>query len=303
IGRGRLPPGGHSSGTMGPPAAPAGSPGALPQNPGCRVRQRPSDGAPVEKVSRSARDRPGCFGRNARAGSKESAAFSAPSQTRRGRSAYCEAGAEVRACFQQRRVSLDPRSHAPLPKHPSLARPRRVARSPIRRSRESPPDCHADASPVKAFFVPAPFSGFPEAAKLRRPFRHADAAPRDRVSGDSGPPAQGPHPLLYAVQLQRFCQKRNSRSRPLAAAHDGPEGGLRGVVSRAVRKNVRASVPSGLRKVDDLGKAREEGIQEFKNSRIQEFRIEARQWDCLLVTRSWILEFLDSWIPASTAVR
>src|SRR5213592_1056326 len=48
-----------------------------------------------------------------------------PSQTRRGRSAYCEAGAEVRACFQQRRVSLDPRSHAPLPKHPSLARPRR----------------------------------------------------------------------------------------------------------------------------------------------------------------------------------
>src|SRR5439155_2507302 len=44
--------------------------------------------------------------------------FSASSQTRRGRSAYCKAGAEVRACFQQRRVPLDPRSHAPLPKHP-----------------------------------------------------------------------------------------------------------------------------------------------------------------------------------------
>ena len=36
------------------------------------------------------------------------------------------------------------------------------------------------------------------------------------------------------------------------------------------------------------------GKKESKNSRIQEFRIEARQWDCLLDTHSWILEFLNS---------
>src|SRR5213592_3212319 len=291
MGRGRIPPGGHSSGTMGPPAAPAGSPGALPQNPGCRVRQRPSDGAPFEKVSRSARDRPGCFGRNARAGSKESAAFSAPSQTRRGRSAYCEAGAEVRACFQQRRVSLDPRSHAPLPKHPSLARPRRrlVAQyggaGNLRRI--------ATLTPLlsKLSLFRRHFRDF------RRPLNYAAPSATRMLLREIGFQE-------IQVRLHKAPTRFSTRSR------------FRDFVRNVILVSDLSQLPT-----TDLKEAYVEsflalyektfgrpylldyvrltiwakrGKKESKNPRIQEFRIEATQWDCLLDTHSWILEFLDS---------